>query len=91
MLASVAGITVSYYADTPSGGTIVLLAIAVFLAAAAGSAWSGRHARRHHPPSEHVHEHGPDCGHDPVPHGDHVDYLHDGHRHAAHGAHYDDH
>jgi zinc transport system permease protein len=26
-----------------------------------------------------------------VPHGDHVDYLHDGHRHAAHEGHYDEH
>jgi hypothetical protein len=26
-----------------------------------------------------------------VPHGDHVDYLHDGHRHAVHGDHYDEH
>jgi zinc transport system permease protein len=48
-------------------------------------------ARRHHRVEEHRHEHGADCGHDAVPHGDHVDYVHDGHRHAAHGAHYDDH
>lgn len=92
VLASTGGTVTSYYADTPSGGTIVLLAILAFLLAAA---WSGLvralHARRHHPASEHLHEHGPDCGHDPVPHGDHVDYLHDGHRHAAHGSHYDDH
>ena len=27
------------------------------------------------------HEHGPGCGHEAVEHGDHVDYLHDGHRH----------
>ena len=33
----------------------------------------------------------PDCGHLAVPHGDHVDYVHDGHRHAAHGGHYDEH
>ena len=26
---------------------------------------------------------GPDCGHLAVEHGDHVDYVHDGHRHAA--------
>jgi hypothetical protein len=26
-----------------------------------------------------------------VPHGDHVDYVHDGCRHAAHGEHYDEH
>ena len=25
----------------------------------------------------------PDCGHLAVPHGDHVDYVHDGHRHAV--------
>jgi zinc transport system permease protein len=42
-------------------------------------------------PEDHGHEHGPDCGHLAVPHGDHVDYVHDGHRHAAHGSHYDEH
>jgi zinc transport system permease protein len=42
-------------------------------------------------PETHRHEHGQTCGHAAVPHGDHVDYLHDGHRHAAHGSHYDEH
>jgi zinc transport system permease protein len=42
-------------------------------------------------PEEHGHQHGPDCGHQAVPHGDHVDYLHSGHRHAPHGEHYDEH
>ena len=42
-------------------------------------------------PEEHGHRHGPDCGHVGVAHGDHVDYVHDGHRHAPHGAHYDEH
>jgi len=42
-------------------------------------------------PEQHLHEHGDDCGHPAVPHGDHIDYVHDGHRHAAHGAHYDEH
>jgi len=89
---SVAGTAVSFYADTPSGGTIVLLAIAVFLLAAGWAALRTRlHAARYHPPSAHPHVHGPDCGHDAIPHRDHVDYVHDGHRHAAHGAHYDDH
>ncbi|MDH2415540.1 metal ABC transporter permease [Nocardioides sp. CER19] len=42
------------------------------------------------------HHHGPHCGHLAVEHGDHVDYVHDGHRHAVHvdqtGApHYDEH
>ena len=42
-------------------------------------------------PEEHEHLHGPDCGHLAVSHGDHVDYVHDGHRHAPHGGHYDEH
>ena len=38
----------------------------------------------------HGHEHGQGCGHvAATPHGDHVDYLHDGQRHAAHDDHYD--
>ncbi|MDQ3480087.1 MAG: metal ABC transporter permease, partial [Actinomycetota bacterium] len=42
-------------------------------------------------PEEHGHDHGAACGHPAVPHGDHVDYVHDGHRHAVHGEHYDEH
>src|SRR3954469_7180480 len=38
-----------------------------------------------------AHAHGPDCGHDAVPHGDHVDYLVDGHLHHPHGDHCDHH
>ena len=38
-----------------------------------------------------VHEHGEGCGHEAVAHGDHVDYVHDSHRHALHGDHYDEH
>jgi hypothetical protein len=37
------------------------------------------------------HKHGPDCGHEPVPHGDHTDYLVDGHLHHQHGDHCDNH
>ena|SRR5947209_17111237 len=40
---------------------------------------------------EKAHRHGPGCGHEAVPHGDHVDYLVDGHLHHAHGDHCDDH
>jgi hypothetical protein len=39
----------------------------------------------------HAHAHGEGCGHVAVPHGDHTDYVHDGHRHAAHEGHWDDH
>src|SRR5262245_4013786 len=37
------------------------------------------------------HKHGPSCGHEGVPHGDHVDYLVDGHLHHPHSGHCDDH
>lgn len=32
----------------------------------------------HHPHVHHDHVHGLDCGHEPVKHGDHIDYLVDG-------------
>lgn len=38
-----------------------------------------------------THAHGMGCGHDAVPHGDHIDYLVAGHLHHAHSAHCDDH
>ncbi len=31
--------------------------------------------------ANHDHEHGPSCQHTGIQHGDHVDYLHDGHMH----------
>jgi hypothetical protein len=37
------------------------------------------------------HAHGDECGHEAVPHGDHVDYLVDGHLHHPHGTHCDNH
>jgi len=37
------------------------------------------------------HAHGADCGHEAVPHGDHVDHLVAGHLHHPHSGHCDDH
>ena len=37
------------------------------------------------------HVHGPDCGHEQVTHGDHVDYVVDGHLHHPHDDHCDHH
>jgi hypothetical protein len=37
------------------------------------------------------HTHDPSCGHERVPHGDHVDYLVNGRLHHPHGDHCDDH
>lgn len=108
LAASVAGTAVSFYADTPSGGTIVLLTVAGFVTVAlsrvvVASARALRHRRRHQVDEvhgDHVHHgehvHGePGCEHPAVPHRDHVDYVHDGHRHAPrltrHGVGYDEH
>ena len=89
---AVGGVTTAYYVNTPPGGTIVLMAIALFLAAASYNALRGRIAgRRHLEAEQHEHEHGPDCGHATIEHDHHVDYLHDGHRHAPHEGHYDEH
>jgi len=38
-----------------------------------------------------AHTHGPDCGHDAVPHGDHTDYIVNGRLHHVHNGHCDDH
>ena len=92
VVCSVGGVLVSYWAETPSGGTIVLLAIAAFLVVSTAAAVAARVRRAAHARAErHDHEHGPQCGHPALEHGDHVDYLHDGHRHAAHEEHYDEH
>lgn len=40
---------------------------------------------------DHLHQHGPGCGHTAIEHAGHVDYLHDGHLHHPHGGHYDEH
>ncbi|HYB38875.1 MAG TPA: zinc transporter permease [Mycobacterium sp.] len=39
----------------------------------------------------HDHVHREWRGHVGIPHGDQVDYIHDGYRHAAHDDHYDEH
>jgi len=43
------------------------------------------------PHDGHSHTHGDDCGHATIPHGEHVDYIHDTHRHAGHEEHWDEH
>lgn len=94
--------SLSFRASVAPGPTIVLLALAMFMATWPVGAWLRRRAQLLAPfPEEdvaaervtddHPHDHGPDCGHVAVQHGDHVDYVHDGHRHAVHGGHYDEH
>lgn len=92
VLSAVGGVVTSFYADTSTGGTIVLCAIALFaLAVTARSITSRLAARRHTASERHAHEHGPECGHPAIPHNGHLDYVHNGHRHAVHEDHYDEH
>jgi zinc transport system permease protein len=101
--ASVAGVVTSFHADVAPGATIVLLALAGFVAAWPVGVVLRRRRRVQAPfaeagelphtavPEQHAHVHGESCGHPAVVHGDHVDYVHDGHRHAPHDDHYDEH
>lgn len=103
--ASVGGLVIaafaSFYVTVAPGPTIVLLSLAGFVVTWPLGVWL-RHRQRLHAPfpavpveheaaDEHPHEHGPECGHVAVRHGDHVDYVHDGRRHAPHDRHYDEH
>ena len=103
-VASVGGVMASFYLNVAPGATIVLLALAGFVAAwPVGSLMryrrrivapfqAGDEALPHTTvPELHGHTHGDDCGHPAVEHGDHIDYVHGGHRHAMHGDHYDEH
>ena len=46
------------------------------------------HDCEHH---DNDHVHGPDCGHAAVQHGDHIDYVVEGHLHHQHDGHCDHH
>nr|WP_169330740.1 metal ABC transporter permease [Kineosphaera limosa] len=99
VLCSVGGVAASFTLQTPSGGTIVLGAIAIFAVVAAVDTVRRRVAGRrdarhgHDGPGQHrhAHQHGDGCGHEVVEHDGHRDYLHDGHLHSPHGDHYDEH
>ena len=94
-------LSLSFDANVTPGPSIVLLSLAGFAVTWPIGVWVRRRARLRapfpavppveHEPTEHDHDHGPECGHAAVQHGDHVDYVHDGRRHAEHGAHYDEH
>lgn len=101
-LVAAAWLSLEYDANVATGPSIVLLSLAGFAAAWPVGVLTRRRRRLSAPfpagqaepqqvREEHPHVHGPDCGHTAVRHDDHVDYVHDGHRHAEHGSHYDEH
>ncbi|NDL56776.1 iron chelate uptake ABC transporter family permease subunit [Phytoactinopolyspora sp. XMNu-373] len=104
LVPSLAGVVFSYHVDVAPGASIVVIALAGFALAWPLGTFLRRHRQRrrpddedprvtgtHVPSEEHPHQHDENCGHPAVEHGDHTDYLHDGHLHAAHGKHYDEH
>jgi zinc transport system permease protein len=103
---AVGGAVGSFYANAAPGAFIVLLAIGVFIlswplsyllrrrraAAVLPDSIDDDELRAPHTVTEiHPHRHEPGCGHPAVQHGDHTDFIHEGHRHAAHADHYDEH
>lgn len=103
---SVGGAAGSFYANAAPGAFIVLLAIAVFALSWPVAALLARRRRGmpvlphddddqlpvpHLVTDAHPHRHQPGCGHLAVQHGDHTDFVHEGHRHAPHADHYDEH
>ncbi|PSL06950.1 zinc transport system permease protein [Haloactinopolyspora alba] len=103
---SLSGVVFSYYVNVAPGAGIVVLALAGFVVAWPLGTVVRRWRQRRRPPAPaddprvtgvhvptevHPHQHDEQCGHPAVEHDDHTDYLHDGHLHAAHGRHYDEH
>jgi zinc transport system permease protein len=103
---AVGGAAASFWVDAAPGAFIVLLAIGAFIlswpifyllrrryaAAVLPEPVDDDELVSPHTVTEnHPHRHARGCGHPAVQHGDHTDFIHEGHRHAAHADHYDEH
>jgi zinc transport system permease protein len=106
VVTAVGGAVGSFYANAAPGAFIVLLAIVVFMlswplsyllrrrrtaAVLPDSVDDDELPAPHTVTESHPHRHAPGCGHPALQHGDHTDFIHEGHRHAAHADHYDEH
>lgn len=104
VLSALFGVAGSFYLDSATGATIVVASIGLLALSwvLAGPLRRRRNfipyvenhphgALQHEPAEEHDDTHSHDRGVQLIQHGDHVDYVHDGHRHALHGDHYDEH
>jgi len=103
---AVGGAAASFWVDAAPGAFIVLLAVGVFILSWPISYLLRRRyaaavlpepvdddelVSPHTVTENHPHRHARGCGHPAVQHGDHTDFIHEGHRHAAHADHYDEH
>ncbi len=106
VVTALGGAAASFYANAAPGAFIVLLAIAIFMLSWPISYLLRRRRAAavlpelvdddelvapHTVTESHPHRHAPGCGHPALQHGDHTDFIHEGHRHAAHADHYDEH
>ncbi|HEX5384312.1 MAG TPA: metal ABC transporter permease [Propionibacteriaceae bacterium] len=103
---AVGGAAASFWIDAAPGAFIVLMAIGVFILSWPISYLLRRRyaaavlpepvdddelVSPHTVTENHPHRHAAGCGHPAVQHRDHTDFIHEGHRHAAHADHYDEH
>jgi zinc transport system permease protein len=103
LVPSILGVVFAFYVDVAPGASIVVIALFGFALAWPLGTWIRRRRARkdeiedprlsgaHVTTEQHPHTHDESCEHPAVSHDDHTDYLHDGHLHAAHGQHYDEH
>ena len=101
VLSALVGTAGSLYLESALGATIVVSSIVLLGLAAIVSGPLNRrrqfipyiedHGQHEHEEAEpHDDRHDP-ASHTMIQHGDHIDYVHDGHRHYRHGDHYDEH
>jgi zinc transport system permease protein len=94
--AGLGGYWLAFSANLPVGAAQTLVA-ALLVAVTRIAGWlleraQALRAHQQRGPLQHeAHVHGPSCGHESIRHGDHVDYLVDGHLHHPHEGHCDDH
>lgn len=101
VLSALVGTAGSLYLESALGATIVVSSIVLLGLAAIVSGPLNRRRQfipyiEDHGQHEHEEAEPHDDRHDPgshtmIQHGDHIDYVHDGHRHYRHGDHYDEH
>ncbi len=104
LVSALLGTVGSFYLDSATGATIVVASIALLALSwvVAGPLRRRRNfipyvedhphgALEHERAENHDDDHAHEAGVTVIQHGDHVDFVHDGHRHARHGDHYDEH